>query len=347
MGWGRGDGVCVTGREKDGALRMPSVRAASAGIPVRRRTILGTRPRTEALALRQTTSHTRRLPASAAEAVARAYSRRLLPARIASSLFWRLASHSEGRLAGRSVVTSVRFEDAVMHLRLPLDRRQNWTTIFGGFTRSGDAVMLAEFGRRCRSARGIVDAGANAGLYTYYAAAVASPSTVIIAAEPIVELVDLINYNLARNNMRNACAVNVAVSDDEGEVPFFVAASDQASSLYLDHVEAYGGPSGAARQMRTATIDRLVESGGMDHVDVVKIDVEGHELRALAGAVQTLHRHKPVLFLEAQRKNFEAARDMLSELGYTMKSFGLTRCAEVERGSHSDVLANYLCEVGD
>lgn len=286
------------------------------------------------------------LSASPAEAVARAYSRGLLPARLASAMFWRLAAGSEDRLADRSVVTRVRFADAELRLRLPLDRRQNWTTMFGGFARSGDAAILTEFTRLARQARGVVDVGANAGLFTYHAAAVA-PNTTIIAVEAISELVDLINENLHLNGRRNARAVNVAASDKDGKASFFVAESDQVSSLNPAHVAFYCRTAGTPRIVDITTIDNVVD--GVEHVDLMKIDVEGHELAVLAGAACTLSRHRPVVFLEATRENAEPARDALLALGYRIRRFEAAGCVVVDGKMvpGRDALANYLCEPVD
>jgi len=45
----------------------------------------------------------------------------------------------------------------------------------------------------------------------------------------------------------------------------------------------------------TTTIDALVQSGQIERVDFIKMDIEGAELRALKGGEQTLRRFKPKL----------------------------------------------------
>lgn len=221
--------------------------------------------------------------------------------------------------------------------------------MFGGFTRSGDAPMLSEFTRRSRTARGIIDVGANAGLYTYHAAAVGSSDTQIIAVEAIGELADLINQNLALNGRANARALHAAASDMEGQRAFFVAESDQVSSLEPTHIKSYRGARGALRQVHATTIDRIVEDEAMAHVDLMKIDVEGHELKTLAGAQQTLRDHRPTLILEAKRETAEPVRAMLAELGYRMRRFDSDGCVEPGRElvPGDAALADFLCEQGD
>jgi hypothetical protein len=71
------------------------------------------------------------------------------------------------------------------------------------------------------------------------------------------------------------------------------------------------------------TLDDYVRERGLSRVDVVKIDVEGHELAVLKGAVATLGRYHPLLLVEIRSEFLRQAgtsRDavyaFLKELGY-------------------------------
>jgi FkbM family methyltransferase len=72
----------------------------------------------------------------------------------------------------------------------------------------------------------------------------------------------------------------------------------------------------------TITLDRLL--AGSDRVDVVKIDVEGHDLRVLRGAVDVLRRLRPVVQFEAHdpAATIGAFRELGVELGYTVCGLG-------------------------
>lgn len=59
------------------------------------------------------------------------------------------------------------------------------------------------------------------------------------------------------------------------------------------------GPGPVEQLVSTTTIDALVESGRLERVDFIKLDIEGAESRALAGAGQTLRRFRPRLALAA------------------------------------------------
>jgi FkbM family methyltransferase len=82
----------------------------------------------------------------------------------------------------------------------------------------------------------------------------------------------------------------------------------------LDDAEG-GGVDSIAVQIRR--LDDLQ----LGDVGFVKIDVEGHELAVLRGAVNTLTRNRPVLLVEAEERHHPhavaATTEFLAELGYT------------------------------
>lgn len=55
-------------------------------------------------------------------------------------------------------------------------------------------------------------------------------------------------------------------------------------------------------------------------VDLIKIDVEGHEPEVLLGALETLRSQKPVLIIE-KNENHQQVLDLLLPLGYRCSSF--------------------------
>jgi FkbM family methyltransferase len=280
---------------------------------------------------------------SLAETIACAYAKELLPARVASGLFWRAAQRSPSLIRDKSITATVRFEDASLRLVLPLAYRQNWTILFGQFSRSSDGLMLREFVRRARGARGIIDVGANAGLYTYHAAAIA-PQVPVLALEPIEELAELLRANLNRNGRAATRVANVAASDAAGQAEFFVADSDEVSSLDSAHVDAYEGNVSTRRVVRTATLDELVREHGFEHVDLIKIDVEGHELSVLRGAAETLRIHRPALFVEVTSANADEARALLRCINYRSRRFDAIGLIPTDQVPDRHAFANFLCE---
>jgi FkbM family methyltransferase len=67
-------------------------------------------------------------------------------------------------------------------------------------------------------------------------------------------------------------------------------------------------------QIRVET--RTLDSFGLSEVDLLKIDVEGHEMAVLAGASETIRRCLPWLIIEALDDQQDRVRDFVLPLGY-------------------------------
>jgi len=131
-----------------------------------------------------------------------------------------------------------------------------------------------------------VDVGANIGYFTILVASVVRRGKVI-AFEPNRDNCALIRMSLDANGLGNVTLHPFAVADTGAE-------------FALDVV----GSNGALREA-SPTDDLIVRSVVFDdcvskepRVDIIKMDIEGFEGRALRGMTQTIARHRPVLFSE-------------------------------------------------
>jgi len=71
-------------------------------------------------------------------------------------------------------------------------------------------------------------------------------------------------------------------------------------------------------QVNVTTID----SYNFDKIDFIKIDTEGHELYVLEGAINTIEKYKPNIFIEVHPKELKKeknAYNFLCDLGYKEK----------------------------
>lgn len=136
-----------------------------------------------------------------------------------------------------------------------------------------------------------------------------------LLVEPIPALCEKIRKH-------RACkVVNCAASSREGTARFFVAEGIEAVStldLTPEHEQLVRRSGGTIRaiEVRTATLDSLLEEAGCAELDFITIDVEGHELSVLEGF--DLGRHRPrVVILEdnSVAGNVDVKRHM-AEHGY-------------------------------
>lgn len=154
-----------------------------------------------------------------------------------------------------------------------------------------------------------LDAGASTG---WFAIPVAMTGRETVAIECNPRVIARLRDNIALN------AVDIELHP--------VAASDKAGEVVFRHNPRWPLTSGGSLEqgigghraqdtVRAATLDSLV---GDRDVALMKMDVEGHEMAALAGAQRILERSRPFLLLEANTSAHEQAlAGLLKGLDYT------------------------------
>ena len=179
----------------------------------------------------------------------------------------------------------------------------------------------------CRMARELVrtghtvwDIGANVGLFSFCAAALAGPSGNVLAIEPDFWLAHLLtrsaqgilNGRTAAAPVSVLCAA-VAASTSIGK--FHIAERGRAAN----HLEETTGSTQAggerySHQTVTVSLDFLLDF--FPPPSVLKIDTEGAEVKVLHGATKLLRTARPIIWCEVDPANSEAVADLLHEAGY-------------------------------
>ena len=140
-----------------------------------------------------------------------------------------------------------------------------------------------------------VDVGANCGLYTRKLARL---SRRVHAFEPSHKMADL----LRKTSAANVSVHEVALSDQSGHAELFIPQDGDDLVHGLASLEPGVGASSrevASVNVPTARLDAIVRQD----VAFVKIDVEGHELSVLKGAVELLEHSQPVFLVEAEDRH--------------------------------------------
>jgi FkbM family methyltransferase len=125
-----------------------------------------------------------------------------------------------------------------------------------------------------------VDVGANVGAWSE-AVLAGNPQARGIAVEPGAVALERLRSRLGGRIE----IVDAACADSEGEA-VFNELPDAGETSSLAAADAIA--EAATRTVQVTTLDRLLESRGIDTVDLVKIDAEGYDGRVLAGAGRAL-----------------------------------------------------------
>jgi FkbM family methyltransferase len=147
----------------------------------------------------------------------------------------------------------------------------------------------------CDPAKTGIDVGAKVGMYTYRIRACSSD---VIAFEPIPLFHDMLRAvfegkrghvePVAASDRRGTATLRMPY-DREGHRQFGRSSIEPANPLVHDHI---------ARTEELVVETRAIDDFGFPRVGFIKVDVEGHELAVLEGAVRTIAEQRPNLLIE-------------------------------------------------
>ncbi len=142
----------------------------------------------------------------------------------------------------------------------------------------------------------IIDIGANYGWYALQMAA-QFPKNNIYSFEPIPHTFEQLNKNISLNNYRNIQTNNIGLSESSGTFDFYF---NPQLSVNASLANVSGSEDIQKIVCTVSTLDTEIEKLNIiPHF--IKIDIEGAELLALKGGIETIEEHKPAFFLEMLR----------------------------------------------
>ena len=128
--------------------------------------------------------------------------------------------------------------------------------------------------------------------------------------------------NIILNGYDNITAHNIALSDEHTNLKMenLQYHSDDTINIGNAHLDAYYGSGYNDVEVKP------LDSYEFENVAVLKIDVQGYEPKVLDGAIETIKKHKPIIFIEVEFPqlqiygwNEKDVFDRLDTLGYTYK----------------------------
>lgn len=150
---------------------------------------------------------------------------------------------------------------------------------------NGEYAVLEQFIRSSKAPRIIFDVGANVGDWSRKFLSLAGAADSLIAFEPSPKTFQALESSLASD--KRAQCINAALGEREGEAQLNVA-SDLSGTNSL-HRRDFTGQSQTA-DVRIETGDAFSARKGIERIDFLKLDTEGHELAVLAGFQSMLQR---------------------------------------------------------
>jgi FkbM family methyltransferase len=146
----------------------------------------------------------------------------------------------------------------------------------------------------------VLDVGAHAGWYTRVLAEAVGPGGRVYSVEPIPPTFTLLSFCVRRLGLANVTLFNCAASRESGrasmEVPEYPTGGENFYRASLLTPPPGTGPT-RSFSVDVRTVDSLLGTPP-PRITFIKVDVEGHEAEALAGAGATIARDHPALCVE-------------------------------------------------
>jgi FkbM family methyltransferase len=161
----------------------------------------------------------------------------------------------------------------------------------------------------------VMDGGGNLGYNSVLMGKRLGTKGKLLTFEPQRIIFQQLNANLILNNIYNAYTYNLALSNFSGQELQMEPINYEVDDL---NIGGYSIGSGG-EIVKTIKIDDL----NLSRLDFIKLDIQGYEIFALEGGIETIKKYKPNIFVEIEdfqlRKFGKTPEDLIlliKSLGY-------------------------------
>lgn len=189
---------------------------------------------------------------------------------------------------------------ATLEFTLPLaERMTGFRTARGDYLRNRLRMLTGTYEveeinlmrQFLRPGQVIVDVGAHVGYLTRFFGRATGPRGKVYAFEPNPRIFPLLTGNVA--HLKQVSAFNLGLSSNSGDMTLFLAGNSHSVASFTKtypatHLAFHGNSEVDPVHTRVVAGDEFLSGAGIEHVDLIKIDVEGWELNVLSGLEKTI-----------------------------------------------------------
>ena len=221
----------------------------------------------------------------------------------------KLRAHAFESLTAPEVV---RWSDGLSFRAVPNDQISRVLYVSGTYEPNALHVLR----RFLKAGDVFLDVGANAGVFSLVAARYVGPGGHVYSFEPSEREYRRLSDAVALNHLEGVITpVRAAVGAHAGHVMLRVASEPHSGHNTLGSRFAYDGiGTSTLEPVEMTTLDEFARRQAPSSIDVIKLDVEGAEVAALAGAAAVLQRHRPVMVVEVFSRSLASNGAEVAEL---------------------------------
>lgn len=164
-----------------------------------------------------------------------------------------------------------------------------------------------------------IDVGSNKGSYLW-SLSKAVPQGMVYAFEPQPIFSEYLTQACLKASLNNVKVEACGVSDSQGVLTLAVPGSDSTSpAASFEKAVMQRGPH-QTYEVPVLKLDDYFHNENR-HIGAIKIDVEGHELAVIRGALKLIQKNKPVIVCESENQHISDGRvedvvQYILDLGY-------------------------------
>lgn len=163
----------------------------------------------------------------------------------------------------------------------------------------------------------VLELGAYHGYYSLRIAEQIGPSGTLIPVEFVPGNYSVLALNMEANFPDRAIPLNVGIDSRAGTKEAFVG-SGQVAGFQEEVITRFQGPDIERSEVETDTVDNIITQHGFDSVDMVVVQVNGHEAAALEGMQKSLKQIKNMA-IASPYNSTDPVSQMLIQSGFEVE----------------------------
>lgn len=228
----------------------------------------------------------------------------------------------------------------IKHFGYQIENELFWNGVYNGWEKNSLNIWI----ELCSKSNVIFDIGANTGIYSLVAKTLNSSSKVY-AFEPVDRVFQKLVYNNEINSYDIFC-IKKAVSNSVGSAKIYDKDTEHTYSVTVNKDLSDNTETSIEVEIETTTIDTFIKENNINHIDLLKIDVETHEVEVLEGFKNYIEKFEPTMLIEILNDEIAVGiEEIISNINYNFYNIDENKgIRQVQNLSKSDYYNFLICK---
>lgn len=197
------------------------------------------------------------------------------------------------------------------HYGYILENELFWNGLFGGWEKNS-LTLWKELSEQSNT---ILDIGSNTGVYSLIAKTV-NQNASVFAFEPLEKIYKLLEHNIKLNNY-DIKVVRKGVSNESGTADMYDVDDEHTYTASISDNSHLKSSETVRTTIDITTIDDFIKDEELKGIDLMKVDVEMHEVEAMQGFKEHIQKFQPTMLIEILRDHIgKDIEEIIKDIDY-------------------------------